>query len=322
MEIRVLKYFLAVVREESITKAAKVLHITQPTLSRQLAQMEEDIGVKLIERGGRKIKLTNEGMLLRRRAEEILQLVDKTERELIEQEEYIEGFVNIGCGELASVSVLADLCDSFLKKYPKVRFDIYTATADVIKERIERGVADVGLLLEPIEMERFEFIRLRLRERWCVLMNADDPLAKRKSLSSGELKGLPLCLPRRLNVRSELENMFGDDFKALNIAFTSNLTTNAAVIAYKGLAYPVVIEGNIPLWDKAKVVSVPLSPGLTTTSVLAWKREQPFGLAATKFIEFSKKFLDAENVQAVCEQQVTEFQQCLSGIDNTYKSSI
>lgn len=297
MEIRVLKYFLAVVREESITKAAKVLHITQPTLSRQLAQMEEDIGVKLIERGGRKIKLTNEGMLLRRRAEEILQLVDKTERELIEQEEYIEGFVNIGCGELASVSVLADLCDSFLKKYPKVRFDIYTATADVIKERIERGVADVGLLLEPIEMERFEFIRLRLRERWCVLMNADDPLAKRKSLSSGELKGLPLCLPRRLNVRSELENMFGDDFKTLNIAFTSNLTTNAAVIAYKGLAYPVVIEGNIPLWDKAKVVSVPLSPGLTTTSVLAWKREQPFGLAATKFIEFSKKFLDAEKAQ-------------------------
>ncbi len=301
MEIRVLKYFLTVVREESITKAAEVLHITQPTLSRQLAQMEEDIGVRLLERGGRKIRLTNEGMLLRRRAEEILQLVDKTERELIEQEEHIEGVVNIGCGELASVSILAELCHSFLNKYPKVRFDIYTATADVIKERIERGVADVGLLLEPIEMERFEFIRLRLRERWCVLMNADDPLAKKESISVGELKALPLCLPRRLNVQSELANLFGDDFKALNIVFTSNLTTNAAVIACKGLAYPVVVEGNISLWDKAKVVSVPLSPKLTATSVLAWKREQPFGLAATKFIEFSKYFL---------------------GIDNTYKLSI
>ncbi len=301
MEIRVLKYFLTVVREESITKAAQVLHITQPTLSRQLAQMEEDIGVKLLERGGKKIKLTNEGMLLRRRAEEILQLVDKTERELIEQEECIEGFVNIGCGEMASVNILAELCNSFLKKYPKVRFDIYTATADVVKERIERGVADAGLLLEPIEMERFEFIRLKLRERWCVLMNANDPLAKKKSLSASELKYLPLCLPRRLNIRSELANLFGDDFKTLNIVFTSNLATNAAVIAQKGLAYPVVIEGNISLWDKTKIVSVPLSPKLTATSVLAWKREQPFGLAATKFIEFSKCFL---------------------GMDNTYESSI
>ncbi len=301
MEIRVLKYFLTVVREESITKAAEVLHITQPTLSRQLAQMEEDIGIKLFDRGGRKINLTNEGMLLRRRAEEILQLVDKTERELIEQEEHIEGYVNIGCGEIASVGILAELCDSFLKKYPKVKFDIYTATADVIKERIERGVADVGLLLEPIEMERFEFIRMKLRERWCVLMNAKDPLAQKESLSVNELKALPLCLPRRMNIRSELANLFGDDFKALNIVFTSNLTTNAAVIAQKGLAYPVVIEGNISFWDKEKIVSVPLSPKLTATSVLAWKREQPFGLAATKFIEFSKCFL---------------------GMDNTYKTSI
>ncbi len=301
MEIRVLKYFLTVVREESITKAAEVLHITQPTLSRQLAQMEDDIGVKLLDRGGRKIKLTNEGMLLRRRAEEILQLVDKTERELIEQEECIEGYVNIGCGELASVNILTDLCDSFLKKYPGVRFDIYTATADVIKERIERGVADVGLLLEPIEMERFEFIRLKLRERWCVLMNAKDPLAQRESLSVSDLKDLPLCLPRRLNIRSELANLFGDDFKNLNVVFTSNLSANAAIIAQKGLAYPVIVTGNISLWDKSKVVSVPLSPKLTATSVLAWKREQPFGIAATKFIEFSKCFL---------------------GIDNTYEPSI
>ncbi len=301
MEIRVLKYFLTVVREESITKASEVLHITQPTLSRQLAQMEEEIGVKLFERGGRKIRLTNEGMLLRRRAEEILQLVDKTERELIEREEHVEGYVNIGCGEMDSVNILAELCGAFLKKYPKVRFDMYTATADVIKERIERGVADVGLLLEPIEMERFEFIRLKLRERWCVLMNAADPLAKRESLSVSELKDLPLCLPRRLNVRSELANLFGDDFKDLNIVFTSNLTANAAVIAQKGIAYPVIIEGNISLWDKEKIVGVPLLPKLTATSVLAWKREQPFGIAATKFIEFSKCFL---------------------GIDNTYKSSI
>ena len=113
MEIRVLRYFLTVVREQSITKAAAVLHITQPTLSRQLAQLEEGVGVKLFDRGTRKIHLTNEGILLRRRAEEILQLVDKTERELIEQEEQVEGKITVGCGEIASVQLLPDLFESF-----------------------------------------------------------------------------------------------------------------------------------------------------------------------------------------------------------------
>lgn len=129
MEIRVLRYFLTVVREESITKAADVLHITQPTLSRQLSRMEKEIGVKLFHRGTRKISLTNEGILLRRRAEEILQLVDKTGKELVEQEEQIEGEITIGCGEVAVVRLLPELFESFSKKYPHVSYNIYTATA-------------------------------------------------------------------------------------------------------------------------------------------------------------------------------------------------
>ena len=138
MEIRVLRYFLTVVREESITKASEVLHITQPTLSRQLAQMEEDIGVKLFDRGTRKIKLTNEGILLRRRAEEILQLVDKTEKELVEQEEQVEGKISIGCGEIAAVQFLPKIIESFRQKYPRVTFDIFTATADLVKEQMDK----------------------------------------------------------------------------------------------------------------------------------------------------------------------------------------
>ncbi len=291
MEIRVLRYFLTVAREEGITKASEVLHITQPTLSRQLAQLEEEIGVKLFDRTRGKFRLTNEGMLLRRRAEEILQLVDKTEKELIEQEAEVEGVISVGSGELASVSVLADLCASFREKYPRVRFDLYTATADVVRERIERGVTDVGLLLEPVDMEKFAFVRLKFRERWCVLMRADDPLTARERITARELEGLPLCIPKRLNVQSEVASWFGDRFADLNIAFTSNLTTNAAVMAMKGIAYPLVIDGAVSLWDKRKLVSVPLSPELTATSVLAWKREQPFGRAAAKFIEFAKCFL-------------------------------
>ena len=177
MEIRVLRYFLAVVREENITKAAEVLHVTQPTLSRQLAQLEEEIGVKLFDRGARKITLTNAGVLLRRRAEEILRLVDKTQEELDAQEEQIEGEITVGCGELASVQLLARFIATFRQSYPAVTYDILTETADVVKEQMDKGLVDVGLLLEPVDMEKYDFVRLSMKERWVVLMRQDAPLA-------------------------------------------------------------------------------------------------------------------------------------------------
>ena len=153
MEIRILRYFLTIVREESMTKAAEVLHITQPTLSRQIAQMEDEMGVKLFDRSARKIVLTNEGLLLRRRAEEILELVDKTEKELTRQDGTVEGVVSIGCGDLAAVHLLPPLLKRFHARYPAVTFDLYTGTADHIKDRMDRGLTDIGLLLEPVNME-------------------------------------------------------------------------------------------------------------------------------------------------------------------------
>lgn len=291
MEIRVLRYFLTVVREESITKAAEVLHITQPTLSRQLAQMEEEIGVRLFDRGTRKIRLTNEGLLLRRRAEEILQLVDKTEKELVEQEEQVGGKISIGCGEVASVQMLPDLIRNFHQKYPLVTFDLFTATADLVKEQMDKGLLDLGLLLEPIETGKYEFIRLEMKERWVVLMLPDDPLTGKKYVKADELAELPLILPRRMQVQSELASWFGDYYKNLNILFTSNLSTNGAVMVSRGLAYSLVIEGAVPFWDSSKIACRPLYPELMATCVLAWKREQPFSLAATKFIEYAKCFL-------------------------------
>lgn len=290
MEIRVLRYFLTVVREESITKASEVLHITQPTLSRQLAQMEEEIGVKLFERGTRKIKLTNEGILLRRRAEEILQLVDKTEKELVVQEEQVEGKLSIGCGEMAAVRLLPELIDSFRQKYPRVTYDIFTATADLVKEQMDKGLLDIGLLLEPVDMEKYDFIRLNIREKWVVLMRPDDPLSGKEAVNAKDLSALPLILPRRMNVQSELASWFGSRYEKLNVVFTSNLSTNSAVMVNGGLAYSLVIEGALPFWDQSKVTYRPLDPPLTATSVLAWKRGQPFSLAAAKFIEHIKCF--------------------------------
>ena len=291
MEIRVLKYFLTVVREQSITRAAEVLHITQPTLSRQLAQMEDEIGVRLFERGSRKITLTNEGLLLRRRAEEILQLVDKTEKELIVQDEQIEGKITLGCGELGSVQLLPDLFESFREKYPLVTFDIYSATADHVKEQMDRGLVDIGLLLEPIDIEKYDFIRLDMKERWVVVMCPDRPLAKKKNITAKDLSKLPLIMPRRLKVQSELASWFGDYYEGLNVLFTSNLSTNAAVMVSRGLGYAIVIEGMMSFWDQSKITYRPLYPALTATSVLAWKRGQPFSPAATKFIEHTKCFL-------------------------------
>ena len=291
MEIRVLRYFLTVVREENITKASEVLHITQPTLSRQLAQMEKEIGVKLFDRGTRKIKLTNEGILLRRRAEEILQLVDKTEKELVEQEEQVEGKISIGCGETASVQLLPELIDSFRQKYPRVSFDIFTATADLVKEQMDKGLLDIGLLLEPVDMEKYDFIRLDMKEKWVVLMRPDDPLAEKEAITAKELSALPLILPRRMSVQSELASWFGNYYDKLNVVFTSNLSTNSAIMVNGGLAYSLVIEGSLPFWDQSKVTYRPLIPLLTATSVLAWKRGQPFSLAATKFIEHIRCFL-------------------------------
>lgn len=288
MEIRVLRYFLAVVREESITKAADVLHITQPTLSRQLAQLEQEVGVKLFDRGARRVTLTNEGFLLRRRAEEILQLVDKTEQELAAQDAQVEGKISLGCGELASTQLLLELISSFRERYPHVRFELFTATADLVKEQMDQGLLDIGLLLEPIDMERFEYIRLAKTERWVALMNPKDPLAAQDHVTAKDLMKLPLILPHRMSVQSELASWFGDYYHHLNIVLTGNLSTNSAFLVHQGSAYSLVIEGSVSFWDPKKIVCRPLYPELLTTSMLAWKRGQPFSLAATKFINHIK----------------------------------
>ncbi len=297
MEIRVLRYFLTVAQEENITKAANALHITQPALSRQIAQMEEEMGVRLFERSTRRLTLTNEGLLLRRRAEEILELVDKTQKELAVQEELIEGTVCIGCGDLAAVQALPELFRAFNQRYPAVSFDLYTATADYVKERMDLGLTDAGLLLEPINIEKYDYIRLNRKEQWVAVMTPDSPLAKLSKIRPSDLKNLPLILPRRENIKSELAGWFGKDFSKLNILFTSNLPSSSSIMVYGRLAYAIVIQGSIAFWDKEKIICRPLDPPLTATSVLAWKRRQPLSPAASKFIDYARTILQAQSAE-------------------------
>lgn len=290
MEIRTLKYFLAVAEEEGVNRAANVLNVTQPTLSRQMAQLEDELGVRLFKRGARKITLTAEGFFFRRRAEEILSLVEKTEQEVSTQAVDIEGRISIGCGELSAVNFLPDLFRKFSEKYPLVKYDIFTATADLIKEQLEKGLVDMGVLLEPVDLEKFEFIRLEKNERWVARMRSDHPLSKKKRVTAHDLMNVPLIVPRRMNVQSELAAWFGDSFSQAKILFTSNLSTNSVIMVLAGLGISLGVEAHDYIWDKSKIASVPLSPAFASNSVFAWKKNHSFSPVAEKFIAMVRDF--------------------------------
>lgn len=293
MDIRFLRYFLAVAREENISKAAEYLHITQPTLSRQIAQAEDEMGVRLFDRGSRKITLTSDGLLLRRRAEEILELVDKTEQELIHQNTALEGTISIGCGDLGAVEALPDLIKPFQEKHPHVRFELYTATAEHVKERMERGVTDLGLLLGPLNLEKYHAVQVPFPEEWVVAMSANSPLAQKASISPEDLRPLPLILPQRIHEESDLARWFGPHYSHLRVLFTSNLPSTGLVMVCRGLAYSLIIKGSVTYWNPEKIVYRPLIPALTAPSFLAWKRHQPYSPAVEKFLlQIKSSFLE------------------------------
>ena len=285
MELRLLRYFLTIAKEQSFTKAAEQLHITQPTLSRQMAAFEEDLGITLFIRNGKKISLTDEGILLKRRALEILNLEERTLEELKGKEEVVGGTITIGCGEFAAVETLAKICKTYKEKYPLVQIVLHTATADAVYEMMNKGLVDIALFLEPVDTEGLDYIRITDCDHWCVGMRPDDPLAEKEFIKKEDLIGKPLILPERLNVQSELANWFGNDYSKLQIAFTSNLGTNAGVMAVNGLGYPISIEGAVKYWREDVLVQRRISPEITTNTVIAWRRNIPYSLAVSKMIE-------------------------------------
>lgn len=204
MELRVLRYFMTVARVESITHAAEILHITQPTLSRQLADLEDELGTQLLIRGKRKISLTDAGMLLLQRAEEILTIADKTEKEFKDQINLVGGTISIGSVESLTTQVLSKILKAFNEEYPQVSYQVFSGTGDDIKERLDKGLLEVGILLEPINIEKYDFIRLPQKERWGVLTRADSPLARKDIITPKDLVGVPLFKSSRAIVQNEI----------------------------------------------------------------------------------------------------------------------
>ncbi len=284
-ELRVLKYFLAVAREENITRAAALLHLTQPTLSRQLMQLEEELGVQLFHRSRYHIVLTDEGMLLRRRAQELVDLAEKTEREFACRETELMGEISIGAGETRSMSFLSRAMVSFRTLYPKVTFRIFSANADDVKERLDMGILDMGLLTEPVDVGKYAFCRMREKDLWGVLVRADSPLAAMEAVTPQDLEDVPLLISGREIVQRELASWFGERWEKLQIAATFNLVLNAANMVRCGVGTALCFDLNTAFDD---LRFLPLSPRMETGTVLVWKKDQILTPAVEAFHQHIK----------------------------------
>lgn len=296
MEIRLLQYFLAVAREENITRAAESLHLTQPTLSRQLTQLEEELGVELFVREKRRIGLTAQGVLFRRRAQEILDLVEKTEKEVAEKEEVVAGNIAIGCGELEAVQILLDVLTAFKQRYPQITFSLIAGDADQTDMRMEMGLLDIAIFLEPVDLGKYDYIRLGQTENWCIVMKPDDELAQKTAIGPEDLKDKPLIVPLREKANREVRSWLGKCFTEENVVVKSSLSTNATIAVYRGLGYLFCVEGSKPYLDPAFLCMKKLQPKLTATTVLAWKQHQPFSTTVTKFLSFAQEYLAKNNI--------------------------
>ena len=242
MELRVLRYFLMVAREENITHAAQLNTRSSVTLSRQIQDLEEELGTKLFVRSNHRIVLTQEGMLLRRRAQEIVDLADRTQRDFAHKEEELSGEVAIGSGETRSMTVLAEILSDFRQQYPRVSYRFYSGNADHIKERIENGTLDIGLLPEPVDIARYEFLRVPVMEEWGVLTREDSPLTALEVVRPQDLVGRPLMVSGRELVQNELTNWLGDDAQRLNILIRYNLLYNIAMLVKSGFGDALCIR--------------------------------------------------------------------------------
>ncbi len=286
MELRVLNYFLMTAREENITKAAKLLHITQPTLSRQLMQLEEELGVTLFERGKHSITLTEDGRLLWRRAQEILELAEKTKEDFLQKESSLTGELAIGSGELRSSRFLARVLASFQKQHPLVRYEVYSGNSDNIKERIEQGTLDLGILVEPVDISKYEFIRLPEKETWGVLVREDSELAEKEKVKPEDLVGVPLIMTRRIMLQNEIFHWFGSYAEEINIVAGGNLWYNLVAMVEGGVGVGLTLTLNCK-YENVKFI--PLSPEMESRTVLAWKKAQAFSPVTKAFISHARK---------------------------------
>lgn len=299
MELRVLQYFLAVAREQNISSAAESLHLSQPTLSTQLKALEEELGKQLLIRGtkgSRKVLLTEEGMLLRKRAEEILELVRMTEREISLSNEVIAGDVYIGTGESDMIRIFARAAKSIQEKYPDIHFHILSGNAAFVKDYLDRGLIDFGVVYSPVDTTVYSSIKVPIRDTWGVLMRKDSPLAQKDVIQPQDLWDKPLILSAQKTDAWPMSSWFGQDITRLNIVATYNLVFNASLLVEEGLGYAVCFDKLINVSGDSKLCFRPLSPKMEAEASIIWKRYQLLSKAAQKFMDCLKESCEFHGV--------------------------
>jgi len=289
MEIRVLKYFLATAREGSITGAANSLHLTQPTLTRQLQDLEKELKQKLFIRGKHNITLTPEGMILRKRAQEIVDMVEKTEAEFKSINDTVSGEIYIGGGETDSMKYIAEIIKEIQTDYPNIKFYIQSGNAEDVTEKLDKGLLDFGILIQPVDLSKYEHLALPEKDIWGVIMRKDSPLAKKKYVKLEDLRNLPLLNSRqairKTSSKNEFIEWFQGEFKNLNTVATFNLVYNAAVMVKKGVGYAITLDKLVNTSKDSELCFRPLSPKLESSLDIVWKKYQIFSPAAKIFLE-------------------------------------
>ena len=251
--------------------------------------LEKEVGARLLIRGKRQVTLTDAGILFQQRAKEMVLLFEKTERDLAGLQDLVGGVVAIGCVETAVARLLSEALVRFSQEHPMVQFELYSADGDDVREKLDRGDIDIGILLEPVEAAKYDFVRLPCTERWGVLMRRDDPKACAGSVRTADIVPLPLILPRRSIVQQEIANWLGAEIEKLRIVASHNLLTNAIPLIERGMGYVICVEGAHSIRPDAALVFVPFVPERITGHVLAWKKNRVFPSATSRFIKFMRK---------------------------------
>ena len=296
MELRLLEYFLAVAREQNITAAAKALHISQPALSTQLKNMEAELGKKLLIRGGkgsRKVILTEEGMILRKRAEEMLLLMRRTEEEITGFDETIAGNVFIGTGETEIVRLFAKASKNLQQKYPDIRYNISSGNAEYVLEYLDKGLIDFGLLFTEIDAQKYEAIPVPIKDTWGVLMRKNSPLAEKEMICPEDLWDKPLIVPQQKGDNAYLGRWLQREESELHIVATYNLLFNASLLVDEGLGYALCYNKLINT-QGSNLCFRPLSPQLVAPGFIVWKKYQVFSKAANIFLQYLREMLETK----------------------------
>lgn len=288
MELRVLRYFVEAAREESMTNAAVKLHVTQPTLSKQIKELEEELGQKLFVRGNYHIRLTPEGEILYKRALDILELADLTVLEFASMNDFNGGDIHLGCAESDGVTLLAKAARQLQTEYKNLHFHLYSGNAETVCERLDKGLLDFAVVVQNVDLSRYKYLDLRVADTWGLIMRKDSPLVSKEYIEIEELTELPLIVSRQ-GTTNEMPEWLQKNYDRLNVVATYDLIFNASILVKEGLGYALGLDKLVNTSAESILCFRPIIPLISSPLRLLWRKEQRFSKAAALYLDKIKE---------------------------------